>query len=380
MDRKRVFFVLPSMRCGGVEKVASILMNHLDRERYEFKVVLFNRIGEFLGDVPQDVEIIDLKKRSRVSFFSLILKMRRLIVAQKPDILLSALYYPNVVTVLANLFLTANCRIIISEHSPHQELLPFKRLRGLVRLLMFYTYRKAHKIVAVSQGIKKLLVADFKILPDHVRVINNPVVPETVRTLSKLEVFHPFFESKKNGYTLLISVGRLTRQKNYRLLIEALARVRRRTPTCLLILGDGEQKKELLGLAEELGVRQYVSFVGYQANPYNWIKKADIFVLSSSWEGLPVAVIEAMVCGTPVVSTNWPPGADELIEDFKTGRLVPTDDVDSLSQAIIEVAKDRRLKKRIVERAITCVERYHYSKTVRRYERIFEEVVLLGEG
>jgi len=374
MQRKKLFFVLPVMKGGGVEAVASVLMNHVDRDRYALTLVLFNKEGEYLRRVPSDVEIVDLDKRGWLGFFTLIWKLRRLIRARKPDILLSSLYYPNIITVLARLLAGPGSKVVASEHNHHERLLRYKRFRRLVRRLMSFTYRRACMIVAVSGNIKNALVADFRIDPDRVRVIYNPMESDAVRELSAEEVAHPFFEAGEERF-VVIGAGRLTRQKNFALLIRALARAREEIPACLLILGQGEMERPLRELAAKLGVAEFVDFVGFQHNPYKWMKRSDLFVLSSSWEGFGIVIVEAMLCGIPVISTDCPAGPSEIIADGRCGRLVPVEDAGALAAAIVAIARDGSLREKYVREGLANAARFDHSVIVPQYERLFEEIL-----
>jgi len=374
MIRKKIFFVLPVMKGGGAEKVASVLMNNLDRERFEPTLVLFNKEGEYLKFVPSDVEIIDLNKKNRFDFITLILKLRRLIKEQRPHILLSSLYYPNMIIVLSRLLLRTPCKIVLSEHSQHKKLLPFKRFSRLVRHLMRFTYRRADKIVAVSNSIKNDLVSDFRIDPERIAVIYNPMETEVVRRLSEEKVQHRFFENLDARF-VIISVGRLTRAKNFELLIRSLVRIRHKIPACLLIVGKGELEQELKHLAKRFDVADHVDFVGYQDNPYKWMRKADLFVLASSWEGFGIVLVEAMICGTPVVSTACHESPHEIITDGVDGRVVPLDDEERLSRVIVEIAERDDLRRTLLAGGDENLKRFDASRIVPQYEKIFDDLL-----
>jgi len=131
-----------------------------------------------------------------------------------------------------------------------------------------------------------------------------------------------------------VAVGRLQMQKDYPTLLHAFAQVRKNRPVRLLILGEGKDRLALEELIKELGLEQDVSLPGFVMNPYAYMARASLFVLSSRWEGLPTVLIEALCCGTPVVSTDCPSGPREILRDGQYGQLVPVGDVDGLAQAI----------------------------------------------
>jgi glycosyltransferase involved in cell wall biosynthesis len=297
-----------------------------------------------------------------------------LIRVRKPDILLSSLYYPNIITVLARLLAGSPTRVVVTEHNHHKRLLRYKRFRRIVWRLMSFTYRRASKIVTVSADIKDALVSDFRIDPEQLRAIYNPLESDAIRELSAEEVAHPFFEPGEERF-VVIGVGRLTRQKNFGLLIRALARAREEIPACLLILGQGEMERSLRDLADRLGVSEVVDFVGFQHNPYKWMQRSDLFVLASSWEGFGIVIAEAQLCGIPAISADCPAGPSEIITDGRSGLLVPSENVDALAAAIVRIARDDRLRERLVEGGLASAARFDHSVIVPQYEKLFEELL-----
>ncbi len=374
MDKTKILIVLPLMDGSGVVTVMSLLARSLDRARYEPILVLFNKTGRFVDRVPGDIEIIDLEKRGRWSFFALIFKLRRIVKERKPHIVLSSLYYPNIVSILATLFSRVRCKTILCEHSHYRRLLRHKPFRRLAKLLMFFTYRRADRIICVSDGVRVPLLEDFKIEPDRAQVIYNPIDIEETLSLADEAVAHRFFDGE-DGRCVIVTVGRLTRQKNHELLIDAVARCRRQVPARLLIVGEGECEHRLRRRVDRLGLGDHVDFVGFQPNPFKWMKRADIFVLSSSWEGFGVVLVEAMVCGTPCVSTDCDSGPNEIVVHDRSGKLVPEGDVDALSRAIVEVAVDGDLRGGLAREGSKAARRFDHSLIVERYDEVFQEVL-----
>lgn len=374
MSRKKVLFVLPVMKGGGAEKVALSLLENLDRSRFEPRLALFNKEGEYLRNVPGDVEIFDLGKKSRLSFFSLILKLRRLVREQRPDVVLSSLYYPNMITVLSRLGTGAGPRVILSEHSNHKKLLRYKRFSGLVRRLMAFTYRRADRIVTVSAALKDDLVSDLGVAQERIDVIYNPTDNAAVQELSAEEVSHPFFDDGGEGF-VVVSVGRLTRAKNYEVLLEAMAAVRREAPARLIIVGHGELEASLKARTRELGLDDCVGFVGFQHNPYKWLKRSDLFVLASSWEGFGIATVEAMACGTPSIMSACHNGRNEIITDREDGLVVPVGDAAALSAAILELAGNEELREKLIRGGLARAGQFDSAQIVKRYEEVIDSVL-----
>jgi len=367
--KRKVCFVLPSLVLGGAEKVASIILTHLDRSKFDVKLVLFNKFGEHLDCLPPDLEIIDLHKKSRWDFWGLIVRLRKIVKREEPDILISFLEYSNIISVLSAILLKKVPKVIISERSNHRSYLQKVKFKWLKTILIKYTYRKAHKIIAVSKEIKRNIITDFRINDDKIEVIHNPIDITKVERLCKEEVNHRFV-NKKDRF-LIISVGRLSEEKNFDLLLRSFSVVIKENPAFLIIVGDGELRGELQKKARELDLENFVDFVDFQQNPFRWLSKADLFVLTSNWEGFPNVILEAMACGIPVISTDCPTGPREIIENNKNGILVPIQDARLLANAILALLINNDMRNRIKNNASQYVTKFNYTKVILMYEKVF---------
>jgi glycosyltransferase involved in cell wall biosynthesis len=187
-------------------------------------------------------------------------------------------------------------------------------------------------VIAVSQGVKDCVVKWVGVAPEHVEVIYNPVILPEHRRAARAAVDHPFFAA--DAPPVVLVVGRLTRLKNFALLMRAFARVLRARDARLVVLGEGEQRSELESLAQTLGIGEAVAMPGYVANPHAFMAKAAVLALSSDSEGLPTVLIEALASGTPVVATDCPTGPREILDGGRLGRLVPVGDEAALAEAI----------------------------------------------
>jgi len=154
-NKTSLYFLLVDMSGGGAERLVAALLKNINREKFNIKLVLLNKRGEYLKQVPSDVEIIDLKKKNRWDFFRLIFGLRKVIQAEHPDIVFSSLNYPNIINVLAGLFLKKKCNAVLWEHNYIGSYLPQTKLSFLRKLLMCFAYNRAKRIIAVSQGVKK---------------------------------------------------------------------------------------------------------------------------------------------------------------------------------------------------------------------------------
>ena len=209
--------------------------------------------------------------------------------------------------------------------------------RGLVRLsyaLVPMLYRKADVIGAVAEGVRDDLAQATGLPASRIEVLYNPVVSDDLMRRSRKHPDHPWLADRT--MPVIISVGRLTRQKNFRLLIRAFAQLREQRQARLIILGEGELREELIAEAARLGVDDDFDLPGFDPNPFSYMASADVFVSSSDWEGLPTALIEAMACGTTIVATDCASGAREVLDGGRYGRLVPMGDADAITRSMAE--------------------------------------------
>jgi len=368
--KKKILFVIPSLSGGGAERVVVNLINFLDEEKYEKWLVLFESKLDYKEKITSSVKIISLKKKTRWDFLKLIWRLKSVIRNFKPNVVISFLFYANIITVLAKILsFSKRFKVIICEHNYAPIYLPKSRFAVIKKILLKFTYSRADLIIAVSDSIKKALVTVFHIPEFKIKRIYNPFYLEEIERLSrediKLDVFH-----EKNK--ILISIGRLTYQKRFDRLLRVFAEIRKKMDNVyLIILGKGELKKELQSLAEELNIDKFVYFVGFQKNPYAWLSKADVFVLTSDYEGLPNVIIEAMACGVPVVSTDCLSGPNEIITNGKNGILVPPQDEKALAEAILKVLQDDNLKSKLIEEGRKRAQDFDIHKILPQYEKLF---------
>lgn len=336
---KKLAIFLPNLSGGGAEKVMVILVNGLVERGVDVDLVLGRAQGPYLSGIDQRVRIVDLES-NRVLFC--IVPLIRYLRKERPGVMLSALITANIVGVMARRLSGVPLRLVLSEHAVSSVALADNPsfLKRIFPVLMRITYPMADLVIAVSHGVADDLTTNFNVSPARVDVVYNPVVTPELLELSKNRAEHKLFD--KPDMLVVLSVGRLTSQKNYPLLIRAFAELPNTDKACLVILGEGELKGELVGLAKALGVESKVYFPGFVSNPFMWMRRASVFVLSSDYEGLSMVLIEAMACGTPVVSTDCPSGPSEVLEGGKWGRLVAMNDAAALSKAIMETLVEEK--------------------------------------
>lgn len=368
--KKKLMFVLPSMVGGGAEKVALLLMQYFAGSQFDIFLVLFKREGEYLSQLPENINLVDLKKRSKFDFLSLIGRLKDTLEKIKPDAILSFITYANIIS-LISAGLTGNLPKLIISHRNYHEL---QKRFAFKQIIYPFFYRRAKKIIAISEGIKNTLIKDWKIQKDKICVIYNPIDIIAINTLKKVDIKHPFLVPNRD-YKVVINIGRLEKSKNHDLLLSAFQKLVQDIDARLIILGQGRLEQALKRKAQVLAIQNKVSFVGFQNNPYAWLSRSDAFVLSSNNEGFGNVIIEAMACGVPVISTDCPYGPGEIITNSVNGILVKKEDCEGLVQAMKHVLLNPGISKKLAQNAIESVANYDIHVIGKRYEDVLLQVI-----
>jgi len=337
MGKQKVALFLPSLRGGGAERVMINLARGFSEQGLKVDLVLAKAEGPYLSQVPPEVRVIDLHSdRVLRSLPELVRYMRR----ERPEAILSAMNHANVVTIWSRKLSRVPCRVVVSVTNTLSRSIAYDAdLRGrLMPNLIGIFYPWADEIVAVSSGVADDLSKTTGLQRERIQVIYNPVVTPDLFEKARESLEHPWFAPGE--LPVILSVGRLMKQKDYSTLIRAFALVQREHPARLMILGEGEERPKLEALIRELGLDDNVSLPGFVDNPYAYMARSAVFVLSSAWEGFGNVLVEAMAVGTPVVSTDCPSGPAEILDGGKWGRLVPVGDVEEMATAIIATLND----------------------------------------
>ncbi|OES44979.1 glycosyltransferase [Domibacillus iocasae] len=332
MEKKKVALFLPSLAGGGAERVMVSLAEEFSRSGHDVDLVLAKAEGPYLDQVPPAVRIIDLNA-SRV-LYSLV-PLVRYLKKYQPESILSALSHANIIAVFASLIARINTKTVVSIHSNMTHISPMTTrpfVSKWISPLIKWSFQKANKVIAVSQGVAEDAVQTLHLPKEKVQVIYNPVVDEELIRKANEQVEHPWFA--EGMPPVLLAVGRLTEVKDFPTLIRAFAKLRKTCPVKLIILGEGEKRSELESLIHDLHLEEDVDMPGFAENPYAYMKRARLFVLSSISEGLPTVLIEALACGTEVISTDCPSGPKEILKNGKYGTLVPVGHDHALYEAM----------------------------------------------
>ncbi|MDQ8144110.1 glycosyltransferase [Chryseobacterium sp. CFS15] len=324
MNKKiSVMFILPDLETGGAERIVTTIANHLSRDRFEPKILLLRKQGGYLDFLNKDIEIIDLNiERIRNSLKPILSQIYR----RKPDIVFSGF---GEVNAYLSLFIKLFPRIkfiaretnVVSEHVTRKE------------IKFFYNfYNNYQQIIAQSDDMMNDLVHNFNIKKHKITKINNPVdfdfINEKLLISTKPESF-------QYNYKNVVAIGNLSARKGFDNLLKVFSRLKNEK-IILHILGDGRDRELLNQMKDFLGLKKVV-FHGRQENPYQFLKFADLFILSSRYEGFPNVLLEAGACGTYSLANNCRGGINEIIQDRINGEISDIENHEDFSQKIMQI-------------------------------------------
>ena len=412
------------MRGGGAGNACLTLVRELLAKQYRVDLVLLQFHGKRLSEIPHDINlfVLDRKFETRQSMekcsipyrkirrikrpsgfkdcvntttrFLISLphsftfyahpKLRQLFWTaslaeymrmEQPSLIIPFLFHSKIVSLLARRF--SSCKIPIICSFRNTVGLGEERDDKVKKKIVYLKHLlpDTEKIHAVSQGVADSIV-------NHIPAVRNKVVPilnpirHNVTSLSTQSISHKWLSSESRSESntfpnIILAAGRLAEQKNFLMLIRAFAEVRSQLNVRLILLGEGPQREQICDLINSLNIEEYVSMPGWVDNPYSFMAKADLFVLSSSWEGCPNVLLEALACGCPVVSTDCPSGPSEILEHGRWGRLVPVNDQTALAEAIIATLKDDRNQDALRQRAV----QFSPENMIEKFETLIKEVI-----
>ncbi len=369
--------LIPSLSGGGAERVCINLLPYLSKY---FKLTLALLEDHIVYDLNSDINIVSFSKRLN-SQASHILNipyhlfcLNKLIKQKRADVVLSILEQANIINILTKLM--ARQRTIVSQHV---EPVSQYSGKGLLGKAIFNSskmlYRYSDKIVCVSKGIKKIVHLHYHIDPDKIDVIYNPIERNF------------FCESKTNSFPkwlpgrFILHIGRMRlAHKAQDLLLRSFVQVFEKEKNVkLLLLGEGDDKDKIEKMATDLGIKDSVIFGGWQEDVASIMRKAEMLVLSSRYEGLPMVLVEAMACGCPVVATDCPTGPREILGDNEYGLLVPVEDSNALAAAMLRMLSDNSLRRYYAAQARKRAKDFDIKNIGGKYVKVIESIIEGGD-
>lgn len=373
-ERITVVFVLHALAGGGAERVAVRLLQHLDRKRFRPMLALFRVEGPYLDEVPSDVTIYDLKKRRKASWPGAVRRLVKFLRRENAQVVLAFDWHANIAAIAASRLARRNVRVIagVRIHESTYISLLSPTVRPIRRATIRTVYPLADMVVANSEVATQNLAQKFKLSPEKLLTIHNPVDVAAIEKLAAVPMNGTWFHQE---CLVILGAGRLVAQKGFEILIDAIAQVRQVHDCKLVILGDGPEETTLRARATARGIGEHVVFAGFQSNPFNWMRHADVFVLSSYAEGFPNVLLEAMACGTPVVATRCLTGPEEILMDGREGLLVPPGNAAAMAEAITKLLNSPSRRTAMGAAGHERVQDFSVTRIVGAFEDLFLQVM-----
>ena len=381
----RIALVIPHLGGGGAERSVLKLARGLIERGYFVDLLLLKKLITLEDEIPPEARLINLKPepihgiRDRIHLvrrfgFKIFKFLRKSLLQdsrsvaahidkEQLDCVLPSLPRAKTATLLALGFASLNPVTIPTVHSVLMN--RKRRFRKLYAIL----FPMSDHIVAVSDGVADKIALKLQIPREEISRIYNPVDIEKIAELVHAVPDHPWMLD--DGPPVLLSAGRLARVKDYPTLLRAFRQVSRSRDVRLIILGEGSWRKRLENMVGNLGLEANVSLPGWVSNPYAFMSRASLFVLTSRYEGLGNVLIEALACGCPCVSTNCPSGPSEILDDGRFGPLVPVGDDSALAAAMERVLDSPPNKETLIKRA----QEFSLDTSVDQYEHLILELM-----
>ena len=379
-EMKKIIFLMSSYEINGVCAVARSLMDNLDTGKFEI-ILLAESVDRQSFPVRDGVKLIDLKVSPQKGFIKKAMNVLRIwrsiagiCKTEKCDVVLGFGSVPSCYALLAlRLFGKGNTKVIVTEHSEglfvkyNRPGIKLKILARIYKAMIYFLYRHADYIIPVSGNMAKLVTKQFFVKEEKVKVIHNPVDISGIKKLSSEAASDITFQE---GSFYLAVVSRLSKEKGIDYLIRAVAALKDKTDLVLLVIGEGREEGALRDLAARCNISEGVRFLGWKDNPFKYLSKCDLFILPSLYEGFPIVILEAMACGIPVIATRCTQGLEEIIDDHKTGILVPPRDVGALSDSIQNMLSDKKLCEEIRCNSYEKIKEFDIPRVTAQYEEV----------
>ena len=355
--KKSILFILPDLNAGGAERIVTTIAIHLPREKFSPSILLLRKEGLYLDFLQNDVEIIDIKTpRIRYALKPILKQIRK----RKPDIVFSGFGEVNAyLSLFIKLFpktkFIARETNVVSQHVTRREIRFFYKF-----------YNNYDKIICQSDDMMNDLVENFKIKKDKLIRINNPVdfnfIEEKLENATKPE-------SYREGFKNVVAIGNLSERKGFDNLMKVFVKLKQHK-VLLHILGEGRDKELLHQMKSDFGLENVI-FHGIHKNPYPFLKFADLFVLSSRYEGFPNVLLEAGACGTYALANNCKGGIHEIIQPKINGEISDIENHEVFAAKIVEILKQNHDSEAIKN---SIQSRFSKDMILEKYFEVFKEI------
>jgi glycosyltransferase involved in cell wall biosynthesis len=362
---------------GGVEKVTQRLISGFLEAGHNVDVLTTSKSEDIPVGIPSQANIINIAGKIRLpgipglvsprvwlgltSVRPLASYLRR----NSPDVLLAT--QSGLTAIVSQMLARSNTRVVLRVAISQRASIdkdPYK-IAKLLPLTRKFTFKRATRVITNSTGVADEIEDSTGISRSKITVIQNPSADPEIFTQSRIAIDHPWLDD--HDVPTAVAVGRLSAQKDYPTLLRAHAIVSESTPCKLVIVGEGEERENLTALAENLGTTDDIDFIGYSNNPWSYMSRASVYLLTSTWEGSPSSLIEAMALGIPSIATDSPGGSSEVLAKGKYGVLKPVGDSTGIAKAWMEILEKPELARSRVALGITESKNYSPNIVVARY-------------
>jgi glycosyltransferase involved in cell wall biosynthesis len=381
-----ILFLHPSYTFGGAERTALNLLKNLDRTTFKVTLITSNKIASYFSEVPleksvsldeigidvwfRDVTISNLRK-----FLSDVKVIAQVLKKEMPDIAFGMMYYASSLLSMAKILFRLKTRIISSPRGPLNPYIntfyAHKKIDRLFwKLNFFFSCYFSDGLAVASEGTQRECINIYRAKRTHIKVIHNGINAGYVRAraLEAVDLSIP------SDSFIISTAGRLAYEKNLPLLLKTLSILKKTENAKLIVIGDGPDRQELERLSHRLGIKEDVYFLGFQKNPFKFIRRSDLFVHTCLLEGFGNIIVEAMACGVPVIATDCPYGPREIIRNGENGILVPVDDDKALSEAILSMLHSESLRKQLSQKGYERSLDFSVERMVKAYEDLFLQI------
>src|SRR5690625_607770 len=362
LGKKKIIFFLSNLNGGGAQRTVVNIINKLDRSKFKpiLAVLDLNENHPYYKIISKDLKILDINRRGRYSIPKIVQVIRK----ENPSVVFSTLVQVNIAVAIAHKVSGSNAKLILRETNQRDK----NKMNVFRYKLIKWSYRYCDTIIALSNGVAEDIKKLYGINRDKIKVIFNPINIDFIETKSLDQ--HEVSSSTLN----FLACGRLEEQKNFSLLLNGLAEFNKEFKDWqLYILGEGSQKELLINLAIKNKIEDKVYFTGFQENPYKYMRNADLFILTSKWEGFGHVIVEAMACGTPVLASDCPHGPSEILDNGNYGWLFKNNNKLDLLNKIREINYNKNNLHSMGLKARKRAQKYNINKIVSTYEKTFNE-------
>lgn len=356
--------IISEIQAGGVEKVNTMLATYLDRDKFDVTLLSITDKAATYKDTVFPYKVIFLEGRSiKRSFFKIVTQLRKI----SPDVILTSILDETFYSLTYKYMFSRTTKVIYVQHTV------WSRVCSLSKKAVFFNiflpritglFKRIDAIVYVSNGVKHDMNKHVRGIKTKEYVIYNPI--------TYTDKYYRFREINKDNISL-VTVGRLEQEKRQDILVKATGLLKDKGYNVnLFIYGKGSLQHNLESLAEKLGLKERVHFMGFSNHIQQDLAKYDIFLLSSIYESFGNVIVEAMNVGLPVVSTNCPVGPSELLDDGRYGQLVPLNDEKEMALAIERVVDN--MDGRFIESAFLRSKSFSLENSIHQYQELFMQL------